>query len=64
MTDKRDVLFIHDGAPQPGEKCGLKNCFQDATGVYEIVDANTNEYLATMAMCKTHGRRLATGGPA
>ena len=61
--EHRDVIFVLDGGANAGEVCGLHTCFEPATGHYEIVDAETMEYLGTVALCRSHGEALGTGVP-
>jgi hypothetical protein len=74
---KRNVIFILDGGPGPGPcgikirsagECvvlegdaHLPNCSDPPTGMYEIVDADTNERLGSVQLCRKHGEQLATG---
>ena len=61
MSEKREVLFILDGLPMAGETCSLTKCFDPATGLYEMVYADTMEFLAAVVLCAEHGKKLATG---
>ena len=61
-SEKRDVLFILDGGPNHGDVCSIRDCLEVATGLYEMVDADTMEFLGAVVLCEKHGKKFATGG--
>ncbi len=61
MSENLEVIYILDGGPMPGDVCAVADCFQKATGRYEVCDADTMEFLTSVALCEGHGRTFATG---
>ena len=57
----QDVIFILDGGAGPDEPCGIAGCLEKSQGSYEVCDADTLKWLATVGLCATHGQSLATG---
>lgn len=55
-------LIHHENVEMPPDiHCAVDECLDPVTGIFQVVDAETEDILASLVLCEIHREKLAGG---